>query len=58
MSFQVPEAHSMREAALQAHEWYTSLVAAGFTEYQALCIVISAPVWPPQGESDAGEDDE
>jgi hypothetical protein len=43
MTWEPPEAQTLQEQAALMHELYASLVAEGFTEHQALHIVMAAP---------------
>lgn len=39
MSYELPETETMDDAAVTIHEWFSSLMRAGFTERQALILL-------------------
>lgn len=42
MNWELPEPETLDEVAVRVHEWFLSLIRAGFTEDQALVIVVNA----------------
>lgn len=43
MSWEPPEAQTLQEQAAFMHELYASLISEGFTEHQALHVIMGQP---------------